>query len=472
VDPSVLASLVEEEHLSGHAWAAVPTTLAVNARLLETLGTMTVADTLAPAIEIARGGYRLTTHHVTWLENYLQPIRASDRLRVLVLEDGLRVGSPGDPVCNPDLAATLGRIALEGPDVFYRGDMARQIEADMVAHGGFVRKADLAIVDVREAKPLRGRYRGYDVVSFPSPGAGGQVIETLNLLATYPPSFLKTPSTERLHVMVEAFRIARADHQRLGPPPDAVAVSPERPYLEPSFAEQRATLITPGRAIPTSELTGGSGYRWTGEHTTHLSVIDRWGNAVAITQSLGRQYGAKVASDELGFPYNSLLETFHLEDPSSPGFLRPRARYPTDMAPTIVLADRRPLLVLGSSGSERVPGIVSQVVSNLVDRGLGPRDAITEPRVLWGGQDPPKIYLEIAGSIRERDADRLESFGFRDIYRLSFPPRPIDLTFFGGVNAAGWDPVRGGFVGVGDPRRLGFALGPRVVPQDAPTCPR
>jgi gamma-glutamyltranspeptidase len=201
-----------------------------------------------------------------------------------------------------------------------------------------------------------------------------------------------------------------------------------------------------------------------GEHTTHVSVADRWGNAAALTQTLCRQYGAKVATPGLGFPYNSCLEFFDLENPASPDHLRPRRRYASNMAPTIVRHDGR-LTVLGSAGSDRIPPSVVGVISNVIDRDMGLRDAVVAPRVLWNAvHDPPRICIEVTDPMMARYGDRLQEFGFEHMFRLEFPPEPLtDLAFFGGVNAVSHDPATGVFSGVGDPRRYGVALGPRAI---------
>jgi gamma-glutamyltranspeptidase/glutathione hydrolase len=201
-----------------------------------------------------------------------------------------------------------------------------------------------------------------------------------------------------------------------------------------------------------------------GEHTTHVSVVDRFGNAVALSQTLCRQFGAKIATPGLGFPYNSCLEFFDFEHPESPVFLRPRGRYATNMAPTIIRRDGQ-ILVLGSAGSDRISPSVVNVISNVIDRDLSIRDAVVAPRVLWNGaNDPARICIEIADPITRKDADTLQTFGFDHMFRLDFPPVPrADLAFFGGVNAVFYDPTTGIFSGVGDPRRSGFAEGPRAV---------
>jgi len=464
VDGARLRELAATGEVSGLAWSAVPTTPAALVHALERYGTMDLPQVLAPAVAIAEGGFQLTAHHLTWIRDYLEPLRASEYLRFLVLRNGLDPPGVGERLCNPDLAATLRLLASDGVEAFYRGPISRAIENDMVRRGGFVRRADLATVRVRDLEPARTVYRGVDVLSFPPPGGGGTVVETLNILSAFPSSLLAGSSVERLHVLLEAFRIAQADGRQLAPPPDASFSAPALRYLTRDFGRRRAALIVPAKVLDVSELETQPGFHSLGDHTTHASVVDSLGNVVALTQTLGRQYGAKVATAGLGFPYNSLLESFDLDHPGGPAAPRPRALYPTDMAPTILLSGGTLVAALGSAGSERVPECVVQVISNLVDTRLPLADAVTAPRVLWGGTEPHKAYLEIAPPWTEADADALEAMGYADIYRLRFPPRMIDLTFFGGTNTVARDAARGGFLGVGDPRRLGVAAGPRGTP--------
>jgi gamma-glutamyltranspeptidase/glutathione hydrolase len=271
----------------------------------------------------------------------------------------------------------------------------------MARNGGFLTRADLARVRVRECRPLRSSYRDVEVLTFPPPGGGDQVVEALNILET---------------------------------------------VLDP-------------RAVA----------KPTGEHTVQVSVADRHGNMVSLTQTLGRLFGNKVATPGLGFPYSVFLESFDYEDPASPAFLRPGSPCRSDMAPTIVLQDGIPVLALGSAGSNLIPPIVIGVISNVVDRRMGVRDAVVAPRTLWGGHDPVQVQIEIAAPQTDTDADQLLSMGFPDVHRLHFPSEAIPLARFGAVNAVAYDPQTGRFTGVGDARRNGYADGPRVGPTGPPS---
>ena len=450
------------EHMGGKA-VAVPATVAALSHALARYGTMRLGDVLQPAIEIADRGFRLSSNTVAWTTGYFDEILASRYLRFVVLDRGDRPGSVGDVVCRPDLAATLRRLAVEGPASFYRGDIAHAMVQDLRNLGGYLQAVDLARVRAKELQPLRSKYRGAEVISYPWPGGGGEVAEILNILQTFSREFLAEDSVNRLHVMIEAFRIANSDHLIFGHDPAQQAIG-GIDYLSEEHARDRASLITPGRAIPEQALGNAGPNPRMGEHTTHVSVIDRNGTAVALSQTLCRQYGAKVATPGLGFPYNSCLEFFDFENPDSPYFLWPRARYATTMAPTVVRRDGQ-VMVLGSAGSDRIPPSVVEVISKVIDRDMGIRDAVVAPRVLWNSaHDPERICIEITDPITKKDADHLQSFGFDHMFRLDFPPVPReDLAFFGGVNAILFDPATGVYSGVGDPRRSGFALGPRAV---------
>ena len=329
----------------------------------------------------------------------------------MVLNDGEDLGSAGDVVCRPDLARTLRHIADEGVDSFYRGDIAARMVAHLRSLGGYIRRSDLASVRVPESPALRSRYRSAEILAFPFPGAGPEVIETLNILQTFPTEVLADHTVKRLHLLVEAYRIAQIDHQQFAyRPVQEVMGTPG--YLGEAHARARAALINPGRAILETDLEVKTSVSILGEHTTQVSVADTLGNAVSLTQTLCRQYGVKVATPGLGFPYNSCLEFLDFENPESPLFLSARRRYPSGMAPTIFRHNGR-LVILGSAGSDRIAPSVTEVISNIIDRNMDLKAAVVAPRILWNSaHDPPRVCLEIAGPVTTNDADRLQGFGF------------------------------------------------------------
>ena len=463
VNPVRLRQLKEAGTLVGHGLAAVPTTLAVLDRARARFGTMEMATLIAPAIEVAESGYRINPVQIVWSDYYREELLASNSLRGIAFRDGYSAGLPGEIVCRSDLARTLKRIARDGVEVFYRGSIAD--ETDMIRHGGFLRKADLARYRVREVSPLHTTYRGVDIFSVPPPAGGTAVIEALNILETFPRGLFAGDTVARCHALIETFRIALADRglasDSAGPRGKNLA-----PGLSKEHARKRADLIIEGKVIADSDLYGPANHACApvGDSTTQISVADRWGNVVSLTQTLGRSWGAKVATPGLGFPYNSLLESFNFDKPQGPGYLQPLVPCPTDTAPTIVFAEDGSLLAaLGTPGSDLIPSIIVNVVSNLVDRGMGLAEAVIAPRVLFGGVKALAPYIEVTTPITDSDLDELEAAGHIPVERLHYPQVTACAVYFGGVNAVGWDTRDMTFVGVGDGRRWGSARGARVV---------
>lgn len=469
LDLEKLRILKQSESTKGHALVATPTTLATLELARSRYGTMPMAELIQPAVELAETGYRLSALQIVWSNKYLNDILTSPYLSHMVLEDGLRVGTEGTVYCRPDLAETFRRIAVEGVESFYRGSIAAKIEADMAANGGFVRRADLARVRVKERPPLRTTYRGLEVFSFPSPGGGPILIEILNAIGDFPSSFIAENSNNRHHALIESFRLA---------PSQAAAANLVTSGRE-GFggvrdtgpqSRWRAPEIVPGQMIPEDEIGPPSDpdcVQKLGESTTHISVVDRWGNVVSTTSTLGRSWGATVATPGLGFPYNGFLEYFNYDKPQCPGYLQPQTPCPSGMAPTIVLEDGFVKIALGAPGSNRIPSMLANVIVNMADRGMNLHDAVEAPRILWGGEDVDVVHLEMVDPINETVVDGLKTIGFDDVFRLDLPEESGRIVIFGGVNAVGWDTDLSTFVGVGDRRRTGFSGGPRAVKERA-----
>jgi gamma-glutamyltranspeptidase/glutathione hydrolase len=454
----------------GYEVVSVPTTLATLEHARSRYGTMSMAELLTPAIAVAERGYRLTPIQITWTRKYYDNIlAASIYMPYLAMEDGRTIGQPGDLHCQPELANTLRRIAAEGVGSFYVGSIADEIEADMIANGGFLRKSDLAAVRVREVAPLRTTYRDVEIFTFPPPGGGAGVVAALNLLETFPSEFLAEDTVERDQVLVEAYRIAAADGAAAG------ATSGQQIWLgqqslSKAHARDRVALIVPGQIIPNEVLwtSGSSECGPSGESTTQVSVADNLGNVVSLTQTLSRSFGAKVATPGLGFPYNSFLESFNVDKPQCPGYLQPSIPASSDMAPTIVVSKNSFVAALGTPGSNRIPAIIADVISNLVDRGMTVGEAVAAPRVLWGGMRYLRVWLELVDPITEDIVSAFENMGYEEMTVLRFPaPQDDTSANFGGVNAVSYDPRTGVFSGVSDPRRGGVAMGPRVVAEPA-----
>jgi len=453
-----LATLQAENRLRGIKVAAVPGTLAALDHTLAKYGTRSLAEAIAPAIVLADRGFLVTSSKRAAIAKYVDNIREDESLRHMLLKEGQDPPDVGVRIRQQDLARTMRRIASAGAADFYRGAIAQRIASDMKERGGYVTRADLGIYRVTEQEPLRGTYRGAEVLSYPWPGSGGAVIEALNVLEHFPSDFFREPSANSLQAYTDAFHIAIEDHVQFtylssitGSPPDTI-------YIGKAFAADRAALISFERAFPEAELEQESRFYRPPGGTTQVTVADRFGNVVSLTQTLGRFFGAIAITPGLGIVYNSFLEGYDFSHPSA---LTPRNACPTDMSPTIVLEDGHLVIALGTSGSQRIPGIVAQVISNVVDRELSVREAVLAPRILWDSDSESGIIIEVFPPNTPNDVTVLEGRGYRILKRIEYPATRRDLIKSGAVNAVVFDPKRQIFSGAGDPRRQGFALGAR-----------
>lgn len=451
--------------IAGHVAAAAPTTVASLARALSRYGTRSFAEVLAPAIEEAERGWTVGWNEASVLRSSVDRISLSPVLGPILLPGECapngypRPVEAGAHVRLPALAGTLRRLAEAGPDDFYRGRIATEIDADMRANGGFVRRDDLARVpsSVFEIDPIRGRYRDREILTVGSPAAGGVLVEALQILDRFPGELVRGHSANSLQLFVDAIRIASEDFRAVDLPTLAVSGAVPTRNLELAHAAQRAREIRLGtawnaRTVPPSERPSPA----RGDHTTQVSVVDRWGNAVSITQTLGADWGSGSAGEKLGFPYNAVLAWYDLDDPGSPAYLRAFASLPVPIAPTIVLRDGAVELVLGSPGSSRIVPAILSVIRNVVDGEMSPADAVAAPRVLW--QDEGRVRRVLAEAlppVTDVVLEQLRERGYKEIFVLR-EPSP-DLAVFGGVNVVGWHPGARAWEGVGDARRRGVA---------------
>jgi gamma-glutamyltranspeptidase/glutathione hydrolase len=470
VVPDEIQPLKESGYLWGYKLVATPATPAALAYTLKRYGTMSLEQVLAPAIELAEYGAQLKPSIASVVDHYADRIRENEFLARTFLKDGLDLFPPDHVYCQPALANTFRRLAANGVEDFYLGRIAEEIVADMAANGGYVSKLDLALLHVTERVPVRGRYRGLEVVAFPYPGGGEILVEALQILDAFPPELLRQDSVDRSHLLLEAVRIAFQDA-----PAGADTPLLSTALLDPARAGRRAALVRFDRALREEELPVSQDVWFHDRDTTHVSVVDRFGNAVALTQTLG--YGGFVATPALGFEYNSLLETCDFCDRGSQNSPMPLRTLLTAMTPTLLLCSGKPFLVLGGAGSARIPSMIVAVVTNVVDRTMPLREAVIAPRVLANRSNPEKhrkgcrsaradplpeekTYIEATNPIASRQADALYVRGFSDQKRLTSPHTVYDWRAFGGVNAVMVDPSTGILVGVGDPRRHGAAAAP------------
>jgi gamma-glutamyltranspeptidase/glutathione hydrolase len=382
----------------------VPGTIAGLALAEEKYGSghFTLADLIQPAIALARDGIPVADDTADSLpQDRARLARWPSSAQIFLKADG-SVLAPGDRLTQTDLAATLQAVADNGPRAFYEGPVAEKLSAAVLAAGGVMTASDLKSYRAIERRPVRGSYRGYDIVSMPPPSSGGiALIEMLNILEGY--NLAKTDEAQELFLMVEAMKRAYTDRAWFLGDPDVVAVPVARLTSKKYAAEWRAT-IDPNKATPAADIRAGAGTAPEGHNTTHFSVIDRFGNAVSNTYTINFSYGVGLVAAGTGVLLNNELDDFaaKADAPNAFGLLGYDANAPgpgkrplSSMTPTIVLKDGKPWLVTGSPGGSRIINTVLQILVNVIDRKMDIAGAVSAPRVhnQWM---PDRVFVESA----------------------------------------------------------------------------
>jgi gamma-glutamyltranspeptidase/glutathione hydrolase len=410
-------------------------------------GRFTLADLIEPAIALARDGFPVADDTADSLpKDGPRLARWASSAQIFLKADGSTL-APGDTLLQADLAATLQTIAKKGPRAFYEGPVAEKLSAAVRAAGGVMTVDDLKSYRATERAPVRGSYRGYDVVSMPPPSSGGiALIEMLNILEGY--NLAKTDEAQQLFLIVEAMKRAYADRAWFLGDPDVVKVPVARLISKKYAADWRAT-INPGRATPASELHPGPEAAPEGHNTTHFSVIDRFGNAVSNTYTINFSYGVGLVAAGTGVLLNNELDDFAAKadapnayglvgyDANAPG---PGKRPLSSMTPTIVLKDGKPWLVTGSPGGSRIINTVLQILIDVIDRKMDIASAVSAPRVhnQWM---PDCVFVESA--LPQELIAALQARG-DDVVVLQTPTSANSIL----VTSAG-------FIGAADPRTRG-----------------
>ena len=362
-------------------------------------GKFTLAELIAPAIALARDGIPVADDVADSLPR-ARPRRARwpASAKIFLKPDGSAL-APGDMLMQRDLADTLTAIARDGPRAFYNGPIAERIAAAVQSAGGLMTRADLAAYAPIEHAPVRGSYRGHEIISMPPSSSGGVIlIEMLNILEGY--QDLAADNAKRAHLMVEAMKLAYADRALFLGDPASVNM-PLANLMSKAYAARLRAGIDPQRARPSADIRPGSALR-EGDNTTHYSVVDRLGNAVSNTYTLNFSYGVGLVAEGTGILLNNELDDFAAKpgvpnayglvggDANAPG---PGKRPLSSMSPTIVLKDGKPFLVTGSPGGSRIITTVLQVISNVIDRGMPIAEAVAEPR-LHAQWSPEEVFVE------------------------------------------------------------------------------
>ena len=379
---------VKSASLIGWKSVATPGTVAGLDAALTKYGTMSRSVVMAPAIALAQDGFVLTRGDTDILAKGTGKFQQDPAAAAIFLHKDGTPFEPGERLRQPALGATLAAIAEHGPAAFYQGTIPAGIESASRAGGGVIAAADFAAYRPTESAPLSCEYRGFTVLSAPPPSSGGATLcEILTVLRPYDLRAAGFASARTVHLMTEAMRHAYLDRNTFLGDPAFVKTPLDWLLSEQHAADIRAKIGD--RATPSATLPPGSAPHERPE-TTHYSVIDSKGNAVALTYTINGLFGAGVVAPGAGFLLNDEMDDFTVK-PGAPNLfglvqgvanaIAPGKRPLSSMTPTIVLRNGKPVLVLGSPGGSRIITIVLQVLTNIVDHGMAPQQAVDAPRI-------------------------------------------------------------------------------------------
>jgi gamma-glutamyltranspeptidase/glutathione hydrolase len=446
---------IREASLYGYRAVAVPGTVMGLDHALTRYGRLPRTTVLAPAIALARTGFVLGEADAAIFARAAKRLAADpEAARIFLHPDGTTYRA-GERLVQPDLAATLERIAATGPDGFYRGAIPTAIAAASAAHNGILSEADFAAYTAPEVAPIGCVYRGYRIVAAPPPSAGGPILcEILDILSGWGIAAAGYQSPRALHLAIEAMRRGFLDRNTVLGDPDFVSNPLDR-LLSAEYAATLRAGIELDRATPSAALSPALG---TGEkpQTTHYSVVDRDGNAVSVTYTLNGNFGAGVVAPGTGFLLNNEMDDFTVKPGAANLFglvqgeantIAPGKRPLSSIAPTLVERDGHPVFVLGSPGGPRIITAALETVMNLIDFRMSPDAAVAAPR-FHHQYMPDTVFYETGGLPADTQA-ALAAMG----YRLEAQER------WGAVELIAILPD-GGLIGINDPRRpAGAALG-------------
>lgn len=428
----------------GYLAACTPGSLKGYETALRDYGTFDWADLIAPAVRYARDGFMIRSHmHWYWTKDQSNDGFANtmDKLsysatgrRVYFHEDG-SVRNVGDLLVNTDMAHTLERIAKSGgSDIFYHGEIAEQIAADFKANGGLIDRQDLADYELSRVKPVWGEYRGHRIATSPPPGSGFPLLELLHIMEEFDVGAMQHGSAEHIRILFEAMKRMTIDKDaHMGDP--AYVEVPYEKLLSREHAKALAGSIKAGERATVSRLDRSQ------RDTTHISVIDKDGNAVAMTHTLGSPSGA--ITEGLGFMYNGTMSRFN-PVPGKPGSIAPGKRRPSSAAPTIVFKDGEPCIVIGAPGGSYIAPSVAQCLMNMIDFDMPVLEAVVAPRVVGVSNT-----IDICNRIRHSVEDALRADGYQ-------VARSAQTYAFGAVHAIRIE--NGVSRGAADPQRDGMAI--------------
>jgi len=413
-------------------------------------GRLSREQVLAPAIELAEQGFPVYENLSQSIEQVAPLLSRYPESARIFLPAGA-APKPGEILQQLDLAQTLREIARDGAQPFYRGRIAREITAEMKRQGGLVSAKDLADYRVIDRAALVGRYRGFDVVTMPPPSSGVLLLEMMNMLTLAGPAAMAPPSVDRYHLLAEVMRRAYEDRAKYLGDPDFVSI-PVSQLVSPEYAAQRFADYSPAHATvrpdaPQAEIKITS--------TTHISILDAEGNAVAATETINYTFGSGITVPGTGIVLNNEMDDFAVK-PGVPNLyglvgtdanaIAPRKTPLSSMSPTILVRDGQPLLLAGSPGGSLIITATLQTILNSVDLNMALPAAVAQPRIHH--QAIPNVLLYEPGAVNDAIIAELQQRG----HQLKAIPE------MGNVQAVAQTPA-GEKVGVSDPRGEGQPAG-------------
>ncbi len=438
--------VINNETIIGGKSSGVPGEVAGLLYALENFGTMSRAQVIQPAIEWAEKGIPVTVNLFSIINDNYEKIMMMENGAELYLKDGGIPYEIGETIVLKDLADTLRIIVEKGKDGFYKGEIAEKIVAEVQKRGGVITLEDLANYDLQIRKPVVGTYRDYTILSVPPASSGGtHIIELLNIMENFDLATLGDNTPETLHLWSEAMKLIFADRSKYMADTAFVDV-PLTGLTSKEYARTLAAKIDPNK--PMESVAAGDPWQYESGSTTHLSVMDKEGNMVAITKSINYFFGSGVVVPGTGIIMNNHMDDF-VPTPGSANSVEPGKRPLSSMSPTLVLDPQgRPYMTLGSPGATRIITTVAQVISNIIDHGMTIQQAILAPRVFRMASGS----MSIEGRISINAYNKLLEMGHQLTLRGDYD------AYFGGVHGVLYNYDIGILFGGAYPRRDGQAF--------------
>ncbi len=392
----------KESPIAGRGYLApsVPGTVAGLHLAHQKHGRLAWAAVVAPAIALARDGIAITPDEAFVFEWAKERLATSEAAKRAYYKPDGSLYRAGDVLKQPDLAWTLTQISERGADGFYKGPVAQKFAADMARHNGLITEADLAAYRPVAREPLRGSYRGIEIVTAPpASGGGATLLNILNILENFDLKASGAGSARSLHLISEAMKRGYIDRAEVLGDTDFVK-APVQGFISKPYGQERAKSIDPNRASEVKKLTVGDPFRYESPSTTHYSVADAQGNVVSTTYTLGADFGSGVMIEGTGVLLNNQMNNFDHEGafqaqkngiPPPLNAMAPGKRMLSTMMPTIAYKDGKPWLVVGTPGGSTIITTVTQLIVNMIDFKLNVDEATHQPRIYQGATDTLRV---------------------------------------------------------------------------------